>query len=166
LQVEDARGPREPWHDLHSKIDGPAAYDVLKNFEERWLKASKRSGSKKLTKSRNDTLLWIEKITDIATIDDEVYSNDNDPERWDVQIFRSIDSNSVKGFPKDPREATSKNLVCGKNVMIDMSVHTAYVNAIRGAQHFIYIENQYFLGSSFNWDSNKDIGEHKISFPF
>lgn len=30
-QVEDARGPREPWHDLHSKIDGPAAYDVLKN---------------------------------------------------------------------------------------------------------------------------------------
>jgi len=46
--------------------------------------------------------------TDIATIDDEVYSNDNDPERWDVQIFRSIDSNSVKGFPKDPREATSK----------------------------------------------------------
>nr|CAB3497259.1 unnamed protein product [Digitaria exilis] len=106
--VEDARGPREPWHDLHSKIDGPAAYDVLKNFEERWLKASKRSGTKKLTKSRNDTLLWIEKIPDIAAIDDDVYSNDNDPERWDVQIFRSIDSNSVKGFPKDPREATSK----------------------------------------------------------
>nr|CAB3502214.1 unnamed protein product [Digitaria exilis] len=106
--VEDARGPREPWHDLHSKIDGPAAYDVLKNFEERWLKASKRSGTKKLTKSRNDTLLWIEKIPDIAAIDDDVYSDDNDPERWDVQIFRSIDSNSVKGFPKDPREATSK----------------------------------------------------------
>ncbi|KAJ0659044.1 putative phospholipase D [Helianthus annuus] len=38
--------PREPWHDLHSKIDGPAAYDVLKNFEERWLKASKVSGIK------------------------------------------------------------------------------------------------------------------------
>ncbi|CAN6314264.1 unnamed protein product [Urochloa humidicola] len=160
--VEDARGPREPWHDLHSKIDGPAAYDVLKNFEERWLKASKRSGAKKLTKSRNDTLLWIEKIPDIAAIDDEVYSNDNDPERWDVQIFRSIDSNSVKGFPKDPREATSKNLVCGKNVLIDMSVHTAYVNAIRGAQHFIYIENQYFLGSSFSWGSHKDVGANNL----
>jgi len=46
--------------------------------------------------------------------------------------------------------------------MIDMSVHTAYVNAIRGAQHFIYIENQYFLGSSFNWDSNKDIGANNL----
>lgn len=70
---------------MHSKIDGPAAYDVLKNFEERWLKASKRSGAKKLSKSRNDSLLWIQKIPDIAAIDDEVYSNDNDPERWDVQ---------------------------------------------------------------------------------
>lgn len=25
-----------------------------------------------------------------------------------LQIFRSIDSNSVKGFPKDPKEATAK----------------------------------------------------------
>ena len=32
-----------------------------------------------------------------------------------------------------------------------MSIHTAYVNAIRAAQHFIYIENQYFLGSSYCW---------------
>ncbi|KAK6117780.1 hypothetical protein DH2020_048482 [Rehmannia glutinosa] len=38
--------PREPWHDLHCKIDGPAAYDVLSNFEERWLKASKPHGIK------------------------------------------------------------------------------------------------------------------------
>jgi phospholipase D1/2 len=44
-----------------------------------------------------------------------------------------------------------------------MSVHTAYVTAIRAAQHFIYIENQYFLGSSFKWDSHRDVGEYKIS---
>lgn len=88
-QVEDARGPREPWHDLHSKIDGPEAYDVLKNFEERWLKASKRSAAKKLSKlsrSHNDSLLWINKIPDIIAIDDEIYSNDDDPERWDMQV--------------------------------------------------------------------------------
>ncbi|EMS46791.1 Phospholipase D beta 1 [Triticum urartu] len=160
--VTDERGPREPWHDLHSKIDGPAAFDVLKNFEERWSKSSKRHGSKKLSKSCNDTLLWIEKISEMAAIDDDVYSNDNDTERWDVQIFRSIDSNSVKAFPKDPREATIQNLVCGKNVLIDMSIHTAYVTAIRAAQHFIYIENQYFLGSSFQWDSHRDLGANNL----
>jgi len=40
-----------------------------------------------------------------------------------------------------------------------MSIHTAYVKAIRAAQHFIYVENQYFIGSSFNWSAHKDLGE-------
>ena len=40
-----------------------------------------------------------------------------------------------------------------------MSIHTAYVKAIRAAQHFIYIENQYFIGSSYNWNSHKDLGK-------
>ncbi|KAJ3687411.1 hypothetical protein LUZ61_016575 [Rhynchospora tenuis] len=157
----DTRGPREPWHDLHSKIDSPAAYDVLRNFEERWLKAAKRHGLKKMGKSYDDTLLNLRSIPEIC-LDDSPYTTDNDPESWHVQVFRSIDSNSAKGFPKDPREASLRNLFCGKNVLIDMSIHTAYVNAIRAAQHFIYIENQYFLGSSFNWDSNKDIGANNL----
>jgi phospholipase D1/2 len=158
----DARGPREPWHDLHSKLDGPAAYDVLQNFQERWLKAAKRHGIKKLAKSYDDALLSIERIPEIININDATYFSDNDPETWHVQVFRSIDSNSAKGFPKDPRAATMKNLVCGKNVLIDMSIHTAYVHAIRAAQHYIYIENQYFIGSSFNWDSNKDLGANNL----
>ncbi|XP_078169462.1 phospholipase D gamma 1-like [Carex rostrata] len=157
----DSRGPREPWHDLHSKIDGPAAYDVLKNFEERWLKGAKRHGLKKMGKSYDDTLLNLKRIPEIC-LDDTPYVSDSDPESWHVQVFRSIDSNSAKDFPKDPREASLRNLVCGKNVLIDMSIHAAYVNAIRAAQHFIYIENQYFLGSSFNWDSNKDIGANNL----
>ncbi|KAJ1414834.1 Phospholipase D, C-terminal [Sesbania bispinosa] len=146
--------PREPWHDLHSRIDGPAAYDVLTNFEERWLKASKPHGIKKLKISYDDALLRLERIPDVIGMTD-LPCPDDDPEAWHVQIFRSIDSNSVKGFPKNPREATGKNLVCGKNVLIDMSIHTAYVKAIRAAQHYIYIENQYFIGSSFNWNNTE-----------
>nr|XP_043620676.1 phospholipase D beta 1-like [Erigeron canadensis] len=153
--------PREPWHDLHSRIDGPAAYDVMTNFEERWLKASKPRGIKKL-KASNDALLKLEKFPELLRADDEPCVSDDDPEEWHVQIFRSIDSNSVKGFPKEPQEATSKNLVCGKNVLIDMSIHSAYVKAIRSAQHFIYIENQYFIGSSYNWKSYRDLGANNL----
>merc|ERR1719350_1937028 len=29
-------GPREPWHDIHSRVEGPIARDVLENFIERW----------------------------------------------------------------------------------------------------------------------------------
>ncbi|GLU00572.1 hypothetical protein SLE2022_179280 [Rubroshorea leprosula] len=154
--------PREPWHDLHCKIDGPAAYDVLTNFEERWMKAAKPKVIKKLKKSYDDALLRLERIPDIIGLSDVPCTNENDPEEWHVQIFRSIDSNSVHGFPKDPKEATSKSLVCGKNVLIDMSIHTAYVKAIRAAQHYIYIENQYFIGSSYNWGSNKELGANNL----
>ncbi|GJN35905.1 hypothetical protein PR202_gb24720 [Eleusine coracana subsp. coracana] len=31
-------GPREPWHDIHSRLEGPVAWDVLYNFEQRWRK--------------------------------------------------------------------------------------------------------------------------------
>ncbi|GFY99606.1 phospholipase D beta 1 [Actinidia rufa] len=153
--------PREAWHDLHCKIDGPAAYDVLTNFEERWLKASKPHGIKKLKMSYDDSLLRLERMPDIVGLSDAPCLSENDPEGWHVQIFRSIDSNSVRKFPNDPKEAISKNLMCGKNVLIDMSIHTAYVKAIRAAQHFIYIENQYFIGSSYNWSSYKDIATGK-----
>jgi phospholipase D1/2 len=106
VTTEDV-GPREPWHDLHSKIDGPAAYDVLANFEERWM-ASKPRGIGKGRTSFDDSLLRINRIPDIMGLSEASSANDNDPESWHVQVFRSIDSTSVKGFPKDPEEATGR----------------------------------------------------------
>ncbi|XP_057516724.1 phospholipase D gamma 1-like [Amaranthus tricolor] len=155
--------PREPWHDLHCQVDGPATYDILTNFEERWLKSSRR-GFKKIKRTYDDHLLRIDKIPSFIKKQDveNIPYDEDDMERWHVQLFRSIDSNSVKGFPKDPRDGTRWNLFCGKNVLIDMSIHTAYVHAIRSAQRFIYIENQYFLGSSYNWDSHKDLGANNL----
>ncbi|XP_047329157.1 phospholipase D beta 1-like isoform X1 [Impatiens glandulifera] len=154
--------PREPWHDLHSKIEGPAAYDILTNFQERWLRSSSLHRLSKIKRQGDDALLKIESIHEIIGMNDLPCLKEDDPLGWHVQIFRSIDSNSVKGFPKDPKEATLKNLACGKNVLIDMSIHSAYVKAIRSAQHFIYIENQYFLGSSYNWENHKDKGINNL----
>jgi len=33
--VTEATGPRQPWHDIHAKVEGPIALDIKKNFEER-----------------------------------------------------------------------------------------------------------------------------------
>ncbi|XP_028076174.1 phospholipase D beta 2-like isoform X1 [Camellia sinensis] len=107
-------------------------------------------------------LLIIDRIPDIIGITDVSCLNKDGPEAWHVQFFRSIDSNSVKGFPKVPKDATSRDLVYGKNVLIDMSIHTAYVKAICAGQHFIYIENQYFLGSSYNWTNHRDLGAKNL----
>ena len=58
------------------------------------------------------------------------------------------------------RWGVMQHLVWGKSVAIDVSIQMAYVKAIRSAQHFIYIENQYFLGSSYNWPDYKTAGNY------
>ncbi|XP_057761566.1 phospholipase D delta [Arachis stenosperma] len=174
--------PRQPWHDLHCRIDGPAAYDILINFEQRWRKSTKwREFAlmfKKASQWHDDALIRIERISWIAspaiphskekhTIvpddDPRVWvSHEADPETWHVQIFRSIDSGSLKGFPKRVDVALSQNLICAKNLVIDKSIQTGYIQAIRSAQHFIYIENQYFIGSSYAWLDYKDAGADNL----
>ncbi|KAG6783636.1 hypothetical protein POTOM_009299 [Populus tomentosa] len=168
------KGPRQPWHDLHCKIEGPAAYDVLTNFEQRWRKASKWSefgrSFKRATHWHDDALIKLERISWILGPSPSVPNDDptlwvseeDDPENWHVQVFRSIDSGSLKGFPKDVYQAEKQNLVCAKNLVIDKSIQTAYIQAIRSAQHFIYIENQYFLGSSFAWSDYKNAGAENL----
>uniref|UniRef100_A0A0D9WXI9 Phospholipase D n=1 Tax=Leersia perrieri TaxID=77586 RepID=A0A0D9WXI9_9ORYZ len=160
-------GPRQPWHDLHCKIEGPAAYDILTNFEQRWRKSAKWKVSVRRAVSwHHDTLVKINRMSWIVSPSaDELNAHvceQNDPENWHVQIFRSIDSGSVKGFPKLVQEAESQNLVCAKNLQIDKSIHNAYIKAIRSAQHYVYIENQYFIGSSYCWSSNRSAGAENL----
>ncbi|GAV78584.1 C2 domain-containing protein/PLDc domain-containing protein/PLD_C domain-containing protein [Cephalotus follicularis] len=176
------KAPRQPWHDLHCKVDGPAAYDVLINFEQRWRKATKwrefNLSFKRKSHWHDDSLIKIERISwirsppmSVSKDDTTVIPNDDptvwvcsedDPETWHAQLFRSIDSGSLKGFPKDVDQAEAQNLVCAKDQVIDKSIQTAYVQVIRSAQHFIYIENQYFIGSSYAWPSYKNAGADNL----
>ncbi|GFZ10488.1 phospholipase D delta [Actinidia rufa] len=167
-------GPRQPWHDLHCKIEGPAAYDVLKNFEQRWRKVAKWSKFgrrfKRISHWHENALIKIERISWMLSPSSSIPNDDpalwvlreDDTENWRVQVFRSIDSGSVKGFPKDVHSGEAQNLVCAKNLVIDWSIQTAYIQAIRSAQHFIYIENQYFIGSSYAWPSYKNAGADNL----
>ncbi|KAL3839824.1 hypothetical protein ACJIZ3_024415 [Penstemon smallii] len=142
-------GPREPWHDIHSKLEGPAAWDVLYNFEQRW----RKQGGK-------DLLLPLQELQNIIIPPSPVMFPD-DRETWNVQVFRSIDGGAAFGFPDAPEEAAKSGLVSGKDNIIDRSIQDAYIHAIRRADKFIYIENQYFLGSSFSWYSD-DINDADV----
>ena len=44
-----------------------------------------------------------------------------------------------------------------KGRQVDSSIAQAYIQMIRNAVHFIYIENQYFLGSAYAWMMNDDV---------
>lgn len=135
-------GPREPWHDIHCRLEGPIAWDVLFNFEQRW----RKQGGK-------DYLVDIRELDSIIIPPSPVmFPQDN--ETWNVQLFRSIDGGAAFGFPDKPEDAARVGLISGKDNIIDRSIQDAYINAIRRAKNFIYIENQYFLGSSFGWNSD------------
>lgn len=100
------KAPRQPWHDLHSRLDGPAAYDVLINFEQRWRKATKWTEFglkfKKVSHWHDDALIKIERIswilspppatrkdgTTVVPPDEPIVHvcNENDPENWHTQV--------------------------------------------------------------------------------
>ncbi|KAI3415146.1 Phospholipase D [Psidium guajava] len=85
-------------------------------------------------------------ITHVPEDNPNLYvSKEDDPNCWHVQIFRSIDSGSVKGFPTKKKDIAEKqNLIVTKDVIVDRSIQTAYIQAIRSAQHFVYIEISIF----------------------
>ncbi|KAK3130776.1 hypothetical protein QOZ80_6BG0497970 [Eleusine coracana subsp. coracana] len=139
----DKGGPREPWHDIHSKIEGPAAWDVLYNFEQRWRKQG----------GNIDLLVDLKAMAD-RIIPPSPVTFPEDQEMWNVQLFRSIDGGACFGFPNTPEGAARSGLVSGKNNVLDRSIQDAYIHAIRRAKNFIYIENQYFIGSSFGWKAD------------
>eukprot|EP00123_Amoebidium_parasiticum_P009478 comp19500_c0_seq1/m.22765 comp19500_c0_seq1/g.22765 ORF comp19500_c0_seq1/g.22765 comp19500_c0_seq1/m.22765 type:complete len:830 (-) comp19500_c0_seq1:566-3055(-) len=143
-------GPRQPWHDIHSLIEGPAARNIMDNFYERWdCQANTKMNSLYPLPAAmlNGTVL---------TIDQEAMHG---PEEWAVQVFRSIDGRSAN-FTRGDSEVL--RVQCKKGRFVDMSIQRAYIHAIRRAKHHIYIENQYFLGSSQVWDPPVKGSTHMI----
>ena len=131
-------GPREPWHDCHSKVEGPAALDIMKNFEERWYKQVP------------DKVSQLFHISEDEFVDPNQHPGFNNSVKegglWNLQTFRSLSSDSAI-FDLDRHGILHTK--SGK--IIENSIMKCMVTQIRNSKHFIYLENQYFLGSAFAW---------------
>ena len=130
-------GPREPWHDIHSRVEGAIALDLFANFEERWSKQGDPG---------HTTLTSPLKTINLAY---QFQSCDS----WNVQMFRSINSDSAIF---NWQTVIGDALTHKKGRAFDNSLHRAYIHQIRRCERFIYIENQYFLGSSHVWLNCRD----------
>ncbi|KAJ7963164.1 Phospholipase D [Quillaja saponaria] len=123
-------GPREPWHDVHACITGEVAWDVLTNFEQRW------------TKQCDSSLLVPASI--LTNVAPQTNSSTSIDRNWNVQVYRSIDHVSASQL--------------SRKLTVERSIHEAYVEAIRCADRFIYIENQYFIGGCHLWENDTHSG--------
>lgn len=121
--------PRMPWHDVGVVLQAAAARDVARHFIQRW-------NAIKLEKARqnpNYPYLLPKAYSDIKPLQDldKVLECDINP--VSCQVLRSLSSWSG-GF-LDPDT-------------VEQSIHEAYADTITRAQHYVYIENQFFITQS------------------
>ena len=138
--VTQETGPREPWHDCHAKVEGPIALDLMKNFEERCLRQDEESVTSLFRPSEDEFV-----------IDAPGAVQEHEGGEWSAQLFRSITEDSAL-FDFDRHPALHRK--GGK--LVERSIMNVMVEKIRNANNFIYMENQYFLGSAYEW--NKESG--------
>lgn len=117
--VDRHKDPRLPWHDIHCSIEGPAAFDVERNFVERWNQLRHRSGQNPQT--RRTMLEPCRRASGPASPSGTCH----------VQVVRSLSRATGAADNRTER-----------------SLHDAYVRAIGAAEHFVYFENQFFISST------------------
>ncbi|KAI0412645.1 phospholipase D [Xylaria grammica] len=117
-----SRIPRMPWHDIAMQVTGQPARDLTRHFVQRW---------NYLRRERKPT-----RPTPFLLPPPD--ANESDlaglglSGTCEVQMLRSAGDWSL-GFPKDLREH---------------SIQTAYVKLIEESEHFVYMENQFFVTST------------------
>lgn len=118
--VDKSVTARMPWHDIHCVVRGLPARDLARHFAQRWnfIKDSK-------TRDRIDTsyLLPPPELTQLQLAEKGLRGSCN------VQLLRSVSQWSM-GVEKE------------------CSIYDAYLYYIQHAEHYIYIENQFFISTT------------------
>ena len=147
--------PREPWHDIYGRVDGPAAWDFVREFVVRWCANEHTVLGHKLRKS-GDPVCDVWKMVRNAA--EWVQASDPHEGPWTAQLLRS-NTNARCAVAKqfaDPDGTPLKEVVPAGT---EASVRAMYEQAIEQADRFIYIENQYLIGSGSQWkEKRKGVG--------
>ncbi|KIO26629.1 hypothetical protein M407DRAFT_199455 [Tulasnella calospora MUT 4182] len=177
-QISILETARMPWHDVHLALAGPAVLDVVQHFVERWNKIKKEKykddvtydwlafphNTAKFTQEPVSRLPYAEVWGSIGT----KFQN-----RWqpnDDSHSRGGSSSGLNALsPFEPPEGATAAIyddhyqqttgTCNvqvvrsvsdwsHGVLKEQSIQNAYIQLIQEANHFIYIENQFFLSNA------------------
>ncbi|KAF9345053.1 hypothetical protein BGX26_003605 [Mortierella sp. AD094] len=107
---------RMPWHDVSIGVAGRPARDIARHFVQRWNFVKREKGMKK-----SHMKFLTPKGEFVSTRDESGWTGTQK-----VQILRS-------------------STTWSQGVELEHSIQTAYLTNIENAEHFIYIENQFFV---------------------
>lgn len=150
-QVEPDR-QSDPWHDLHCRVRGKAAWDVYRNFRQRWNAALQFPAFTGGTDpgwtpvpAIDDTGVFEPGVTALGSV-----TMADGP--CTVQINRTL-------APYTPTYNSFLNPDFG-----DLSVEKSYHHAIAAARRFVYIEDQYFWNQDMAQRLHNALFENRIEF--
>jgi phospholipase D1/2 len=115
-ELDAKRQPRMPWQDVHSRIEGPAVSNLLRNFILRWNTVANKEDKLALPKAPKEF---------------------EQPGKAQIQVLRSAPAAHVATEQKANSTAGSAGT--------QQDIHIAMKNLIAKARRFIYIENQFFV---------------------
>ncbi|KAM3163069.1 Phospholipase [Lachancea thermotolerans] len=121
--------PRMPWHDVHTMIVGEPARDMSRHFVQRWnylLRQKRPSRPTPLLTPPSD-------FTEEEMKRSPLFQSLADRSTCEVQVLRSAGNWSL-GLKKT-----------------EHSIQNAYLKLIETSNHYVYMENQFFVTSS-SWD--------------
>nr|AAN75609.2 SPO14 [Cryptococcus neoformans var. neoformans] len=113
--------PRMPWHDVGLQIVGQPSRDLCRHFVQRWNLLIRTKNHKR----RMPFLLPAADFTERELQDLKLQGT------CEVQICRSVGPWSM-----------------GTSTKIEHSIQNAYCKSIETSEHFVYIENQFFITST------------------
>ncbi|KAG2050128.1 phospholipase D/nuclease [Suillus hirtellus] len=146
--------PRMPWHDVHMTICGSVCLDLSQHFIERWNEVKRR-------KYRNDDRFdWLALPHNVAISPNEAVVRHPHREKWHQmgrrfrQRFHLEEDDKVEPPYTPPPHGVCRvqavRSVCdwSHGVLTEHSIQNAYIQLINEANHFIYIENQFFISNT------------------
>lgn len=158
---DNASLPRQPWHDIYMWAQGPCAWDFLREFVGRWTRTPSFGGNTGDLGAEHVEAVWkkYRQLRDDRKTFVQPYEGKRNG-KWALQVYRSLASEHwapPKRQPKDDADKAAFASVTwderkvGKGAKYECSIQHAYRQAIGQAEKFIYIENQYLIGSGPNW---------------
>lgn len=112
--------PRQPWHDIHARVEGPIVGDLFQLFEARWRLEVH------MDESHLDLVEGAELVHVVAG------------GQWQIQRVVSY------ALMQDATDEEKKANNMGEAT--NPQIQTAYLEDINAAEDILYIENQYFIG--------------------
>ncbi|KAK7028554.1 phospholipase [Favolaschia claudopus] len=155
---------RMPWHDVHMTLIGPVVLDIVQHFTERWNEIKKRKYKDKAE------VVWLALPHNVAAAPNEAVLRHPQRESWHQMGQRY--KQRWLGYPAENEEAEQHyplkktpemNVQVVRSVsdwshgvLTEHSIQNAYIQLIGEAEHFIYIENQFFISCTHDKDEVKN----------